>query len=217
MVSSAPRMAGVQRVLGRVSVSWLRIGSPCLCYLALIVQVYSNLEYMSTMDLSVSAYLCAGGRGRVSVSYNRGMAYVRGERVLMERRQLDLTQTELARRIGIQSSSYISRIERNEVENLSLQLVYALADTLGVSPAYLLGFTDDPLAAMDDLSAALRESPASYSVLMEELQGLTAAQLRLARRVVSLFLALPASEQELALDVLERIEQASRPRIVGDE
>lgn len=166
---------------------------------------------------SDSASLCIPVRINLSVSYNLPMAYVRGERVFLERRQLDITQTELARRIGIQSSSYISRIERNEVDNLSLQLVFALGEALGVSPAYLLGFTDDPLAAMDDESNALRESPESYSVLMEELGELSAAQLRLARRVVSLFLALPASEQELALDVLERIEQASRPRIVGDE
>lgn len=117
----------------------------------------------------------------------------------------------------MKSSSPISAIESDKDYNASVKQVFDIAEALGVSPAYLLGFTDDPLAAMDDLSAALRESPASYSVLMEELQGLTAAQLRLARRVISLFLALPASEQELALDVLERIEQASRPRIVGDE
>lgn len=156
----------------------------------------------------------AGGRLRGKISL---MAYIRGDRVLLERRQLGITQDVLADRIGLKSSSPISAIESDKDYNASVKQVFDIAEALGVSPAYLLGFTDDPLAAMDDLSAALRESPASYSVLMEELQGLTAAQLRLARRVISLFLALPASEQELALDVLERIEQASRPRIVGDE
>lgn len=144
------------------------------------------------------------------------MAHIRGDRVLLERRQVGINQEELARRIGLKSSSYISQIERNQADNVGINVVFGIADALGVSPAYLMGFTDDPLAAMDD-TAALREAPEPYSVLVEELGELTAAQLRLARRVIALFLSLPANDQELALSVLERIERASQARVVGVE
>lgn len=144
-----------------------------------------------------------------------------GNRLLISRRDLGIDQKELGRRAKV-SNTYISDIERGKARNVGIDVLSSLADALGVSAAYLMGFTDDPLAGVDDPATdaetrRIGEEREGYSALVEEVQGRSQSELRLARRVVAMFLALPPSEQELALDILERLERASRPRIIGAE
>lgn len=82
-----------------------------------------------------------------------------GKRLLLSRRDLDLTQEELAERAGI-SRSYIANVERGRVTNVGVETLTALAGALGVSPAYLMGITDDPLAGVADGEVStVNESP----------------------------------------------------------
>lgn len=80
-------------------------------------------------------------------------AKILGDRVHMERRTLKINQDELARRASI-SRTYISEIENCSVPNPSVDVVFALADALKVSAAYLLGLSADPLG--EDLPASRR-------------------------------------------------------------
>lgn len=66
--------------------------------------------------------------------------YLRGLRDLREDR--DLTQTQVARLLGIRQTVY-SRYERG-FQNLPLEHLLFLADYYKVSTDYLLGRTNDP-------------------------------------------------------------------------
>lgn len=61
--------------------------------------------------------------------------------------QNDLKQTELANKLGVQSSA-ISKYENGQLE-ISNELLVKIADIFSVSTDYLLGRTDDPLPVRD--------------------------------------------------------------------
>ena len=81
-----------------------------------------------------------------------------GVRVRQQREMNDLTQGELARRVGV-SSSFIGHIERGE-KKASVETVVALGNALEVSPMVLL---------QDSLSDAVIESQLNFN---EESQDL---------------------------------------------
>lgn len=85
------------------------------------------------------------------------------ERLLLSRRDLDINQDIVAERSGI-SGAYISKIERGRADNVGVKTIFALAQALGVSPAYLLGLTDNPLAGVDDEEdEQLQEAQTTYT------------------------------------------------------
>lgn len=61
-----------------------------------------------------------------------------GRQVLLRRKDLDLTQGELAEQAGI-SRNYVSLIERGEARNVSVNVLHELAAALGTTPAELSG------------------------------------------------------------------------------
>lgn len=61
-----------------------------------------------------------------------------GRQVLLRRKDLDLTQGELAEQAGI-SRNYVSLIERGEARNVSVNVLHGLAAALGTTPAELSG------------------------------------------------------------------------------
>ena len=66
------------------------------------------------------------------------------ERLRMARLRLRLSQDILGRDIG-QDQSYISKVERGELQDITIRTLVLLADVLEVSADYLLGRqTDDP-------------------------------------------------------------------------
>ena len=78
------------------------------------------------------------------IVYNSIMGTLFRDRLLLARRDLEIDQRELSRRSGI-SPAYISKIERGRSDNVTVDIVFRLANALGVSPAYLLGLTDIPI------------------------------------------------------------------------
>lgn len=69
-----------------------------------------------------------------------------GEKVKMLREALNMTQEELAKAVGYKTRSSITKIETGESDPTQKKLM-RLADVLGVSPAELLGDSDDRPAA----------------------------------------------------------------------
>ena len=63
-------------------------------------------------------------------------------RIRQRREKLDLSQEELARRLGYRSKSSINKIEKgiNDIPNAK---VAEFARALGTSTAYLMGITDE--------------------------------------------------------------------------
>lgn len=72
-----------------------------------------------------------------------------GNRILLSRRDLGVNQDHISTLSGV-SRTYISQLERGSSDNVSVDIVFAIARALGVSPAYLMGLTDNPLSRVDD-------------------------------------------------------------------
>jgi transcriptional regulator with XRE-family HTH domain len=77
-----------------------------------------------------------------------------GKRVLLRRRDLRLTQKELAERTGI-SANTIARLERGGVQDLRGSAIARLADALSVSTDYLLGREAEPASEQEPAGVAL--------------------------------------------------------------
>lgn len=63
-------------------------------------------------------------------------------RIKNTRREKGLTQDELAKAVGYTSRAMISQIEKGQI-NLPQSKIVEIAKALGVTPAYLVGFSDD--------------------------------------------------------------------------
>ena len=74
-----------------------------------------------------------------------------GQRLLLARRNRKLTQTALAKQVGLNLNT-ISRAERSTVATLSGYYIARLAQTLDVSADYLLGLDE---AATPQLAGAM--------------------------------------------------------------
>ena len=66
-----------------------------------------------------------------------------GKRVKLRREELGLSQDELAKRLGYKSRSSINKIELG-VNDVSQSKIKYLAEALHTTPAYLMGWSDEP-------------------------------------------------------------------------
>ena len=69
------------------------------------------------------------------------MATGLGNRICERRKELGISQGELAARVGLKSKSTICKIERGE-DNLTTDSIKRYAVALSVTPAYLMGWED---------------------------------------------------------------------------
>lgn len=121
------------------------------------------------------------------------MSNVLAKRLLLSRRDLDITQVDLAQQTKITSAAYISDLERGKVTNPTVEVVEAIAAVLGVSPSYLLGWSDAPLAG-----------DAVAPPLDPRLQ-----------EILDLFNDLDPAGQSAALDIIKTLRRTQNARMVG--
>lgn len=128
--------------------------------------------------------------------------------MLLSRRDLSIDQRELARRSGV-SATHISKIERDRVQTVTVEVVFKLARGLGVSPAYLLGLTDIP---SDEPGTPLQatDSLLTFEVKDWELR-------RTVQELIAILVELAPEDRKLVFDMAERIWRSEKrePRIVG--
>jgi transcriptional regulator with XRE-family HTH domain len=67
-----------------------------------------------------------------------------GENILRLRRQLGLTQEELAKRMGYKSKSTINKIELG-INDLPQSKIAQIAEVLGTTPARIMGWEEEEL------------------------------------------------------------------------
>lgn len=107
-----------------------------------------------------------------------------GERIKQVREAKGLSQDELAKRMGYKDRSSISKIEKDNDDNISMNTVQKAAESLGCSPLYLMEWVDDMNYKPDSepqssskvstqpLTAKEQQFIEAYSRLSEEQQGL---------------------------------------------
>jgi transcriptional regulator with XRE-family HTH domain len=66
-----------------------------------------------------------------------------GDRISLRRKQLGISADKLAEKLNV-SRSTVFRYENGDIEKVPAEVIKALSTALRTSPAYLLGFTDDP-------------------------------------------------------------------------
>ena len=136
-----------------------------------------------------------------------------GEHVLLSRRDLHMTQEELAGRVGV-SRAYVTNIEQGRAKNVGIDVVFGLARELGVSVTYLLGLSDDP---RNDNQLLLREPSSPY--LSYEVDD--PADRRLVRQIIEDFMALSPKSRRVAATMIRSMREIEEeenaplvPRIV---
>lgn len=143
--------------------------------------------------------------------YNCNMidAKTLSRRVFLSRRDLNVNQEWVADHAGI-SRAYVSKIERGNASNVGTEVIFALARALGVSSAYLLGLTDDPLGAIDEEEDE-EEAPATAAGWPPAVQRLAEVALELPASTVR---ALVALAEEYAERERQRDGNAMRDLLV---
>lgn len=133
-----------------------------------------------------------------------------GNNIMISRRDLAMTQEELAAAVGI-SRAYLTNIERGRGARVGIDIVFSLAAALGVTPQYLMGLSDNPLGEPND-----GEYIAVDADTAEERQQL--------RRLIDDFTALSQRDRTVALSYLRMMRQIEDeetrvqhppPRIIG--
>ena len=70
------------------------------------------------------------------------MSSIMGDRIKFCRKAANMTLEELGKKINVQKSG-IRKYEKGDVENIPRHKIQIMADLFGVSPCWLMGFTDN--------------------------------------------------------------------------
>lgn len=102
-----------------------------------------------------------------------------GEKIKEVRELKGMSQEELAKKMGYKDRSSISKIEKDNDDNISLNTVQKAADALGCSPLYLMGWDDDSSIEVEkQRSERLDKFVELYSQLNESDQNLIDGMLK---------------------------------------
>ena len=78
-----------------------------------------------------------------------------GDRIREKRIELGLSQEEVAKRMGLSGRSSVTRLEKSE--DITLKNVKRIADALGCSYSYIMGWEDEEISAK--VAADLLDDP----------------------------------------------------------
>lgn len=79
-----------------------------------------------------------------------------GERVAFRRKQLGLTQLELAQKMGYKSKTTINKIELG-INDISQKNIWKLAEALDTNPAWLMGWEEKEQPTLSEKRQAALE------------------------------------------------------------
>ena len=114
---------------------------------------------------------------------------VLSDRICARRKELDITQEGLSEMMGYRSRSSINKIEKGE-NDIPQSKISAFAIALKTTPAYLLGWTDDPTPikkAPDEsgeMDPNVKEIVDLYNAASPEMQATALEWLRAAAKVL---------------------------------
>lgn len=111
-----------------------------------------------------------------------------GSRIRDRREKLGLSQDELSKRLGYKSRSSINKIELDE-RNLTQSKIKAIADALGTTPAYIMGWEEEQKKndALADIVAKMRKDEI-FLTAVEKLYQLDKEKLKSISQMLDAFL-----------------------------
>ena len=111
-----------------------------------------------------------------------------GERIKYRREELEMSQDELARRLGYKSRSSINKIEK-DASGLPQTKIVAIANALQTTPAYIMGWEEVQKKnnVTTDIVIRLR-SDENFLSIVEGLNELNPEQLESVKQIVGVLL-----------------------------
>ena len=128
---------------------------------------------------------------------------------MIERRRLGMKQDVLAKLANVHRS-YISQIENDADVKVSVDVVAALAEALGVTIPYLLGLTDNPLGLTDERSSSDLDD--QIVITVEDPRDRALIQ-----EIVELLARSSHEDRAYIAELVRRLIKPMRPRIIGGE
>lgn len=119
-----------------------------------------------------------------------------GDRILYMRKQVGLTQEELAKKMGYKSKSTINKIELG-INDIPQSKIFQFAEVLGTTPAYLMGWDEEEKNSPDKVE--LTEGEKVWMELYHKLSDETRVVLV---NMAEAFEKLPADRQRFLLDAV---------------
>lgn len=110
-----------------------------------------------------------------------------GERISKRRQELGLTADEIAEKLG-KSRATVYRYENGEIESLPTTVLEPLAKVLRTTPAFLMGWTDNPDGGSSEQEQAEKKSASELS--------------ETDKKVLELFNQLKTEDQEMVLKII---------------
>jgi repressor LexA len=111
-----------------------------------------------------------------------------GERIKNRRKELKLSQRDLAKMIGYADHSTITKIEAGKVD-LPQSKIMQFAEVLGTTPAYIMGWQETQKKADSITEAVLKmKTDAEFLSVVEGLGSLDADQRALVKHLISTLL-----------------------------
>ena len=95
-----------------------------------------------------------------------------GQRIKIRREELNMSQDDLAKKVGYKSRSSINKIEL-DLYSLKQSKIKAIADALETTPSYIMGWDEE---AEEANKAAPSEEDSLYAEIIKLFMGLTADQ-----------------------------------------
>ena len=90
-----------------------------------------------------------------------------GDRIRIRRNELNLSQTELAEKMGYSDRSTIAKIESGK-NDLNQSKIQQMAECLQTTPEYLMGWTDDPYDYNADRNKLYSQIPTAQLEALKE-------------------------------------------------
>ena len=92
------------------------------------------------------------------------------DRIRLKREELNLSQDELAKKIGCKDKSTISKIEKSG-NDITMKNIQRIADALGVTSQYLMGWEEvDTLMEIEEKDSEAKDLYKRYKNAIPEIQ-----------------------------------------------
>ena len=120
-----------------------------------------------------------------------------GERIKSRREELNMTQTELASKVGYTSKSTIARIESGS-NQLKQKMIIRFANALDTTPAYLIGW---------DAASSENTNPKTESQIIKDIRDSLSEQ---EKEIIEIFRELDEEAQRQVIMMLAFLKEQSK-------
>lgn len=126
------------------------------------------------------------------------------DRIRIKRNELNLSQTELAKKAGYSDKTAISKFE-HAGDDISMKQIKRVAEALGTTSAYLMGWDEEDNPTIEEMKRAVKIRELYATAPSEILDGSRTD--KQVQELISLFLNGDEADRETYLRILRGLQQ----------